>query len=792
MINGGSVMSGNIFFSALMIIILFIINTLQGQEPEGEVQGTIYSLSREPVPDVYIVIPSLRLMEVSDSNGRFRIPKIVKGIYTVQFVHIGYRTRVIDLLEIKPGVSTDLDSVILESNIYSSNEIIVTASRAERSPDQIPAQVNTVSMNQIKCLEAKTSAEALREETGLFIQKSNHGGGSVIIRGLGSNQILLLVDGIRINNSTFRLGNHQYLTTVDEFMAGQIEVVRGPTSVLYGSDALGGTINVVTRRPGLFSPHLMYHVNFFSRYSSADNEKTARGEFVLSYERLAFQAGYSYKSYGDLRRGANSDYPELEKSTNGVKQTPNSFDAYDVDTKILFGLTPLQTLTFAYQHGRQIDVPRYDKYETENYYHWIYEPQRRDLVYLKYDIILSTRDLTTFTGTVSWHRQEEGREMQKSMNSTFTRENDYVNTTGILLTLNSRYKLHQFTAGSEFYADKVSSSRFLRKAGDDAEIEDSRGRYPDHSTYTSLGIFLQDEVEINRNWFLVPGLRYSFFQTGFSLLPAESADPSVTDFNLAFKDFTGSMGVIYKPVFYLLLRLNLARAFRAPNLNDLSKFGESKGDIFEIPNQDLEPEKLYSMDLGGELKITGLTFKVAVFYSDIRDLIASADAYYNGSPVLIRDSVEYKIKSKQNIGKANIQGIESGFEYNFYRQFFLYGNWTATYGQNTDLNEPVGGIPPAFGLAGLGWHASGSYIDLYFRFAARQDRLSADDRDDPRIPPGGTPGWWIINLRTGWHWYEKSMIRFSVENIFDYNYREHGSGLNGPGRNFILSLEVNF
>ena len=780
-------------FPVFALIFMFIINPVPGQDPEGalQLQGAIYNISREPVPDVYIVIPALGRVEISDSGGRFRMQNIEAGLHTVQFVHIGYRTKVLNQLRMEPGASTDLDSVFLESNIYSSNEIVVTASRAERSPDQIPAQVNTVSLNQIRRREAKTSAEALREETGLFIQKTNHGGGSAIIRGLGSNQILLLVDGIRINNSTFRLGNHQYLTTVDEFIADQIEVVRGPTSVLYGSDALGGTINVLTKRPGLFSPRFGYKLNLFSRYASADNEKTVRGEFAFTYQRLAVQAGYSYKSYGDLRRGANSDHPELEKSTNGLKQTPNGFDAYDMDTKILLGLTPLQTLTLAYQRCRQKDVPRYDKYETENYYRWIYEPQSRDLIYLKYEAILSTRYLTTFTGTLSFHQQEEGREMQKKKDSAFTREKDRVNTAGILLLLNSQYQKHRFTVGSELYSDDVTSSRFIRDTDSSMLVKDTRGRYPDNSSYSSLGIFLQDEIEINRTWFLIPGFRFSYFQTGFNLLPAEAVDPSATDLDLTFQDVTGSMGVIYKPVEHVLLRLNLARAFRAPNLNDLSKFGESKGNIFEIPNEDLRAEKLHSIDLGGEIKITGMNFRASVFYSDIKDLMASADANYKGSPVLIRDSVEYKIKSKQNIGKAYIRGIETGFDYNFYKKFYLYGNWTAIYGQNTDLNEPAGGIPPAFGLAGLGWHGSGYYMDIYFRFASRQNRLSADDKDDPRIPPGGTPGWWILNLRAGWRWHEKNMLRFTVENIFDYNYREHGSGLNGPGRNFILSLELN-
>ena len=787
-----SIQSFRVLYAVFLVLFLFLQNQVQGQAAPltGELQGRIFNTGGAPVADVRVVIPALGRVQSSDAAGLFKIQNIEAGIITVTFVHLGYRTRIISDLRINAAGITRLDSVVLESRTYTSGEIIVTASRAERSAEQVPAQINIIPASLIKNREAQTTAEALREEAGIAVQKTNHAGGSAIIRGLSSNQILILSDGIRINNSTYRLGSHQYLTTIDQFMVDEIEVVRGPASVLYGSDALGGTINVLSKKPDLYSRQFNFDFNFFSRYASADNEKSVHGDFAASYRKLAVQAGYSYKSYGDLRRGANSKYPQLENSTNGLKQSPNSFDAYDLDTKVLFGLTPLQTLTLLYQRCRQNDVPRYDKYETENYYRWIYEPQSRDLLYLKYESILSTQSLAAFSGTLSYQEQQEGRDMQKTSGSALSRERDRVRTGGLSLNLTTPYRKQQLTLGTEIYRDKIASARFIRSAANSNFIKDSRGRYPDKATYLSLGIFVQDEIELHTKWSLVSGIRWSYFQTDFNLLAAEAADSAQSGINLNFQALTGSLGMIYKPWPQVLFRLNLAQAFRAPNLNDLSKFGESKGNIFEIPDRDLGAEKLSSIDLGCELKFSRLVFKTAVYYAAIHDLIASAEATYHGSAVLIRDSVEYKIKSKQNTGSAFIRGLETGMQYKFYKTLNLYFNLTATFGQNTAIDEPMGGIPPIYGLAGLGWSGPAFCADFYLRFAAKQDRLSADDKDDSRIPPGGTPGWWIVNLRGCWHSTDNTILRFSVENLFDYNYREHGSGLNGPGRNFVVSFEL--
>jgi outer membrane receptor protein involved in Fe transport len=264
------------------------------------------------------------------------------------------------------------------------------------------------------------------------------------------------------------------------------------------------------------------------------------------------------------------------------------------------------------------------------------------------------------------------------------------------------------------------------------------------------------------------------------------------EFNQNYNSITGSIGSIYKISDNILLKSHIAQAFRAPNLSDLSKLGESKGNVYEIPNLNLKPEKLINIDLGADIDFPSLTIHSAIFYTSFTDIISSADDTINGSPILISDGVYYTLKSKQNVGKAYIRGIELGFDYHIHKNIYLYSNLTSIFGQNTTMNEPVGGMPPTFGLIGIKWLEPSYSLILYMRFAGTQNRLSSDDRDDPRIPEEGTPSWRIFTIRTGIKITDIAQLRFSIENIFDYNYREHGSGINGPGRNFIFSLEFTF
>jgi outer membrane receptor protein involved in Fe transport len=278
--------------------------------------------------------------------------------------------------------------------------------------------------------------------------------------------------------------------------------------------------------------------------------------------------------------------------------------------------------------------------------------------------------------------------------------------------------------------------------------------------------------------------------TSFTLPEDSTSLISLGSIRQHYSALTGSIGFTTQLSSKIYLNFNLGQAFRAPNLSDLSKLGESKGDTYEIPNPELKPERMSSVDLGVKLDTKILRTGTTLFTGWINDILASERTTLNGSHTLERNGVIYRLKSKQNIGNAVLFGIETFFNLKLTSALTATGNCAYIYGQNTTTSEPVGGIPPAFGTIGLRWQRKKSYLSLYSRFATKQSRLSADDRDDPRIPEGGTPEWITFNFRIGTTWKKWLHFQLGIENIFDLNYREHGSGINAPGRNVILTVSI--
>ncbi|MCK5077584.1 MAG: TonB-dependent receptor [Calditrichia bacterium] len=780
------------FKSMLLFLLLstIIISNGLGEISSTSIEGMVKDIYGNPISDAQVQLTPGNILEFTDFEGRFILKELSANTYSLKIMHISYHQQYINNISIQLNENFNLGEIILTGKIFSLQSTVVTATRSQKEILSISNSINIVDEIEINNRNAKTSAEALREESGVFIQKTNHGGGSAIIRGLSSNQILLMVDGIRLNNSTYRLGNHQYLTTVDNNMIEQIEVVRGPTSLQYGSDALGGTINMVTQTPEFSSDKMKFHYKLMSRYATADNEKLSRAQFSLHKRKAAFTAGFSYKDFGDMRRGGNSHFPELENSTNGLKQSPSGFTAYDFDSKLVYALTNSQLLIFNYQMNRQNNVPRYDKYESNNYYKWIYDPQKRDLFYIKYQNQLNKKYLSSIDLSLVYHRQQEGRVKQKKETSSLEKNLDDVHTTGIILQFNTFLHKQILTYGVDIYNDKVLSSKHMTSTETGILQKQSNGRYPDNAHYNSIGVFLQDECQASDNILLSGGIRYNRYLSDFTFPSSPLDELNLIKTSVDFKALTGSLGLNYKISQHLSFNTNIAHAFRAPNLSDMAKLDESKGDVYEIPNFDLKPEKLVNYEMGIKAGFNRFSSNFTVYHSTISSLIASASVSLNNSDSIEIDGANYKLKSKQNIGEAYIQGCELFFNYILNQRFTLISNFSYTFGQNTTYHEPVGGIPPAFGLVGIKYDYNKYNFYFYSRFATKQDRLSADDLDDNRIPNSGTPAWFTINLRMKFPVNDKVTLRFSIENILDYNYREHGSGINGPGRNFVLGLVI--
>lgn len=346
-------------------------------------------------------------------------------------------------------------SAIAESGeeVYKIKEIIVTGTRGEKDEFESPRALSVATDAEIEERNPVTAADILSEEPGVQVQKTTYGQGSPIIRGLTGYHTLILVDGVRLNNSTFRSGPNQYMATIDPGQIDKIEVMRGPGSVLYGSAALGGVINVITKLPATPTSGFGIYPRIFTCFSSADRGKMARLELSGNYSNLSFVAGGSYKDTDDLRpgRGYDVQLPSKKLILTSESQprnlpekawlidieSPTGWQERDGDIKFDYRISDSQNVKLAYQAVRQQDVPRYDKLATREFDEFFFDPQNRDLAYLNYEAKKKVPFVDILQASASYHRQKEGQRQQKAKATSLNEISDVTNTMGLSLQMTS-------------------------------------------------------------------------------------------------------------------------------------------------------------------------------------------------------------------------------------------------------------------------------------------------------------------------------------------------------------------
>ncbi len=794
------------FFKTLLTLFLVIpVCFLQAQHNGASsyavVKGKVVARATgKPLPFVNVFVKSLQLGGVSNRDGLFLIEKLPPGVYDVVFQRQGYETITRTKVKVQGGGSIILDAEMAET-ILEGDDVVVTATRSAEFEADVPQLVSIVTSKEIRDKNISQTPELLKEEEGVYIQKTNNGGGSPVIRGLKANKLLLLIDGIRLNNATYRGGNLQYLNTINAQSLDKIEVVHGPVSALYGSDALGGAVNVITKNPIMpYAENMQWNAGVTTLASTADGRRSAAGSLSFGNKKFGLLLDGAYKSYGDVRRGTSGGETLMQRLLNDSrrdriapeKQGPNAFDAYDFTSKLVYKSSPVDEFTVLFQLNRQPSVPRYDVFETQRFEQWSYEPQERDFGYVSYKNSHKNALFNYMTANVSYQRQSERRLKRRPGRETRTSEAFETTTLGGQVQFNRLIKDHFIAYGFEFYRDGVDAESFEINIADNASTPITT-LYPDNSRYLSFGAFTEAEFTLNSRWIVDLGLRYSAFDLsapfaagttgGFDIGTVEQS-PSAVTASIATR-FRISDGINFVG--------NIAQGFRAPNLDDVSKLGEgSGGSFYDVPNAAAGPEKLLSFDGGVKIKRGGLRGNFIGFYSDVSDVLVRRQTTFGGLPFLVVESDTFAVFHKENAGTAYVTGLEMSLKYLLNRNLSVLGNLSYTYGQNTTDETPLNAMPPVNGLLSLRYEKSNYWLEGFTRFTREQDRLAPDDMEDLRIPEGGTPGWYTLNLRGGAPLTENLTLRLSATNLLNRNYREHLSGFNAPGRNFILSVDARF
>ena len=670
--------------------------------------------------------------------------------------------RLLILLLLAPlvlfGQSTVEDAAIPQDTIRT---LLVTATRMPKARLNTPQAIGAVYESDWSVKHARTAPEALQYAPGVFVQKTNHGGGSPILRGLTGNQTLQLIDGVRLSNATFRFGPNQYFNTIDAFGLDRIEVLRGGGSVQYGTDALGGTIQAFTPTL-LFGETPSWNGQVLGRFASQDMEKSTRGTVGFSGQKIAFRAGLTFRDFGNLVGG----------DTTGT-QSPTGYTENDYDLKGSWQITPALRLTAMSQRVQQLDVPVYHKVQLENFGLNEMALQERALHYARLEGEGKRPQLSHWLVQGSWQNTVEERRAAKNNSTKQTDETDKVRSIGAVAQAESRWTSRwSSVTGVEYYHDLVNSSRTAIDFSTNTTTE-QRGLYPDGATMGSVGVFTLHEYQWT-NWQVTAGLRYNHFSI-------QVDDENAGEVELNPQALVWNASGLWRFMPQHALFAGVQTGFRAPNIDDLGTLGIVDF-RYEQPNYNLEPEQSLQMQVGYKHHAPKLDWEVYWYQNNLAQLI---------SRVLVPgDSISgYPVYQKENVEKALIQGFETDFNWRFHPKWTVDGALTYTYGQNRTRTEPLRRIPPMFGRVGVGFQPKQWNTSAELCWAGEQDRLAAGDKSDNRIPQGGTPGWWVVNVHAAYTWKMIS-LRVSVLNLFNEDYRTHGSGVNGVGRSVWVTVGV--
>ncbi len=669
-------------------------------------------------------------------------------------------------------------------------EIVVTATRYKTIVLDSPYAVRVYDSEQNYERMPDRIPSLLEDAPEILVQKTSSGRETLSIRGfIDGYRVLTLIDGVRLNNSTYRSGPNQYMGTIDALSVDRMEIVKGPSSVLYGSDAIGGTVQVFTIEP---DPEVFKSGGFkqvlYGRYESASNSSIARYEVHAGMKgRLAAVAGFSWKDFNDIVGGR---YVGLMPKTG--------FEERDGDLKVKFALTSDSMLTFAFQKVDQNDVWRAHKtiygIEWEGLTHGSNLrrslDQDRQLTYIQYVLERRSVICDRLTANLSYHVQEEDRIDIKS-DGRFSWRGVDVGTTGLWVQAEKESRFGYWTYGVEWYHDEVDSYRRDYNADGSLRRERIQGPVADDATYDLGALYVQNLYKVTKQLDLITGLRLNTA----SVDADKVEDPQTGDQISISDDWTklvGSLRAVYEPEKRWRIFGGISQGFRAPNLSDLTRFDSARTDEIEVPSPGLDPENFVAFEAGARYATDKVEGELTLFYTDISDMIIR---YPTGNVI----DGDYEV-IKENVGDGHVQGAEMTVGYVPAEEWLISlsavimdGEATTypTVGSTVKESKPLSRlVPPTAVLKVRRSFGEKGHVEMLVRAADRQDDLSPrDERDTSRIPPGGTPGYAVIHLGGAAHVTKDLSIYCRVENVTNKDYRIHGSGENEPGTNFVLGVK---
>lgn len=664
--------------------------------------------------------------------------------------------------------------------------IQVTASRGEQPLAEAPQAITVIDAQAIARETPNVVTDLLRGQPGVFVQSSGPGQGIPIVRGLKGSEVLHLVDGMRLNMAFFRNSPSQYVALVDPWNLTRVELLRGSGSTLYGSDALGGVLQMFTPEHRFEGDELQFSAGARASYASADLAKIGRAEFAAGKSGLSFAGGYTTMDYGRYETSRDGRQPFTSYRSNGG------------DAKLLWSPTAGHELMLSAQWMESPKLPRYFEIvggpggTPDEILPVFFKPNDRQFIHARYRV---TTPLG-FIDQLEVHlAQQVINDERERLVDQETRENEQNRSTlnGLTVQALSRSGDLAWTYGVDVYDDSIDSAK-QRTDLASGELSTRAPTFPDGASTLDIGAYVDTEWQASARWLLQGGLRYNRIETD---LTATEVSPAATVEN---DDVSVRIGSAFAINPDLRWTTNLARGFRAPNIFDLGTLGRrpnTNPQVINVPNPELDKETIVSVDSGLKWYRDGLRAELSVFHAwhdnRIEPREPTGNSVPNGQFGCSADNC-IEVRS-ENLAEARFWGIESMLQLPLTKSLDGYLTLNYTRGEEEKQGEtrPANRIPPINGQIGLAWQALTSLrAESYVRFAGKQDRLDDDDQGDTRIDPNGTAGWATLNVRLGWNPIEALSLQLDGINLLDQAYREHGSGIDGEAAGVIVGATYRY
>jgi hemoglobin/transferrin/lactoferrin receptor protein len=727
----------------------------------------------------------------------------------------GYLPRSVSADEIKANSG----KIPMFPNHHSVEEVVVSASKFTEKRKDLAQKVQVISKQELALMNQSSTADVLANSGNVFVQKSQLGGGSPIIRGFETNKVLLVVDGVRLNNAIYRGGHLQNVITLDNGIMDRVEVVFGPGSVVYGSDAIGGVMHFTTKNPTLSTTDkTLIKASAFTRYMSAVSGYAAHADVSVGTKRFGSFTSFTYSNYGDLRQGARrNDFvgsfgarPWYVERINGVDsvivnadtnlQAGSAYTQYDVLQKFTFQQKAgvLHKLNFQLSNSSNID--RYDRLTQTSagkpkFAEWYYGPQFRLMGAYTLELNNATSLYDASRVTVGYQSIQESRMDRRFKKNFLNHRIEHLDIVTLNADFSKKKGEHEIRYGVDAWYNKVNSTAFQENiVADTTAALDTR--YPDGgSTMMSTAAYATHTWEISDKLILNDGLRASYVSLNSTFMDKTFFPfpfDGVTQKHMALN---GNLGLIYMPNNLWRMSLNGSSAFRAPNVDDLTKVFESVQGSVVVPNPNLKAEYAYNGELGiSRVLSEGLSLQATAYYTLLKNALTVGTGTFNGKDSVMYDGQLSQVKTTTNAGRAYVYGFEAMLSGKLNDHLSMLATVNYTIGRNVTDSIPLDHIPPVFGKVSMVYTLGKIRTELFMNYSGWKriaDYNMAGEDNFAYATPYGMPSWATVNARVNYNISRQLTLQVACENILDQNYRNFASNISAPGRNFIVTLRGN-